>query len=55
MKRWGSHIVSVIGYFVIGCIMGKWYNLLYWDAFTLMVWVLFIQWLVKFIQEVIEY
>ena len=55
MKRWGSYITIYLGYFVIGWIMGKWYHLYMWDAITLMFWVVFIQWLVKIINEIVEY
>ena len=55
MKNWGSYIVTMIGYGLIGYIMGTHYHLDAWDTFTLVFWITVIQSLIKFINEIVEY
>jgi hypothetical protein len=55
MKKWGSHIVTFIGYAVIGFVMSYYYHLDTWDVLTLIVTIDIIKGLINFINKVIEY
>ena len=54
MKKWGSRVVDVMGYSMIGYTMSR-YGLSGWDIFNLTLTILFIQWFAEFIKEVVEY
>lgn len=54
MKNWGSRISDAIGYLVIGWTMGL-YSVTPWDSVKLLLTILFIQAVVRFVKEVIEY
>jgi hypothetical protein len=55
MKKWGSFIVDLIGYWAIGFIMSRHYGIHGWDIFYLMATFIIIQGTMKFIKEVVEY
>lgn len=55
MKRWGSYIVYLVGYWAIAFIMSRNYNIHGWDIFFLMLIFVSIQGTIKFIKEILEY
>lgn len=54
MKNWGSRVTDLLGYVVI-CWVITWSGISVWESIKLLTWILFIQWVVNFIKEVIEY
>jgi len=52
--KWGSYIVNAIGYSIIGWMIHG-YGIQPYDVFKIIFWSLFIQWIMNFIKEIIEY
>jgi len=55
MKKLGSYIVDLIGYWSIGYIMSRHYDIHGWDIFNLMLTIVVIQWFCQFVKEIVEY
>lgn len=52
--KWGSWIINLIEYFIIGWVMGK-YGLSAWESIQLLLLIMSIQGVMNFIKEIVEY